>query len=430
MDWGLGNPNKTAALIAELMVAMWGLAYLRKGGFWVTLGFFVVLGGCLIHTFSRGGLLAAFVGLTASVAFIPRPWPLPRIKAIGVSCLAILVFALYLNAHERYGQGVIETDRSITNRAELWRASPVMMVDAPGGWGRGNSGKAYMQWYQPLQHNEQYRTLVNSHLTWLVEFGWPLRFLYIFAWATIFMLCLPTKAARWQAVPLGVWLTFGVAAFFSSVAESVWLWIVPGLSLAAVFVNRWRTMQWPKLGAWFVPMGVAILACVIVLSTGKGETAINGSKNRVVVGKNVPSIWLIGDEQTLGNYGFAKSLRKYLAEHPTDRSIGIVRSLVYLPDDLSGSTVVVAGSPEGRNRAKMQRLASSASRLILLSPGYDPQEAGIAFDAKIPVEVLFGEFSQSSFLTAWEETGKVRRIDGAGDFFPTWPQIVLGDAGP
>ena len=142
MDWGLGNPNKTAALIAELMVAVWLLAYARKWGFWVTLGFFVVLGGCLIHTFSRGGLLAAFAGLITLIAFIPRPWPLPRIMTIGVSGLAILAFAIYLNAHERYGQGVIEEDRSIINRAELWRATPAMMVAAPGGWGIGNSGKA------------------------------------------------------------------------------------------------------------------------------------------------------------------------------------------------------------------------------------------------------------------------------------------------
>ena len=427
MDWGLGNPNKTAALIAELMVAVWGLAYVRKRGFWVAFGFFIVLGGCLIHTFSRGGLIAAFAGLIALIAFVHRPWPVTKSITISVSVLAMIAFALYLNAPERYGQGVIEKDPSIINRAELWRVTPAMMVDAPGGWGIGNSGKAYMQWYQPLQRNEQYRTLVNSHLTWLVEFGWPLRFLYLFAWATVFMLCFPTKETRWHAVPLGIWLAFGVAAFFSSVAESIWLWIVPGLSLAAVLGSRLRTMQWPRPMAWVVPAGVVSLFCASFLMVGKGGAEINGSKDLVVIGKNVPLIWLVSDEQALGSYGFAKSLRKYLAEHPTDRSIGIVQSLASLPKSLSGAMIVVAGSPEGRNRERMQQLASSASRLILLSPGYYPQEAGIALEAKSPVEVLFGEFSQSPFLMAWEETGKVRRIAGAGDFFPTWPQIIFGE---
>lgn len=427
MDWGLGNPNKTAALIAELMVAVWGLAYLRKRGFWAAFGLFIVLGGCLIHTFSRGGLIAAFTGLIVLIGFAPRPWPLTKKTATGVSVLAMIAFSFYLNAHERYGQGVIEEDPSITNRIELWGATPAMMVDAPAGWGIGNSGEAFMRWYQPAQRNERYRTLVNSHLTWLVEFGWPLRFLYLFAWAAVFLLCLPTKGTRWYAVPLGIWLAFGAAAFFSSVAESAWLWIVPGLSLATALGNRLRTMQWPRPIAWVVPAGVASLFCVSILLAGKGGTGISGSKDRVVIGKNVPLVWLVVDERTLGSYGFAKSLRKYLAEHPTDRSIGIVHSLAFLPEGLSGATIVVAGSPEGRNQERMQRLASSASRLILLSPGYYPRESGIAFDAKSSIEVIFGEFSQSVFLMAWEETGKVRRVAGAADFFPTWPQIVFGE---
>lgn len=426
MDWGLGNPNKTAALIAELMVAVWVLAYARKSGFWVAFALFIVLGGCLIHTFSRGGLIAAFTGLTVLIISAPRPWSLKKYLAIGISVLLMIAFTFYLDAHERYGQGVFQEDRSVTNRLKVWKVVPAMMADAPTGWGIGNAGKAFMQWYQPTHQNELYRTLVNSHLTWLVEFSWPLRFLYLFAWAAIFLICFPTKKSSWYAVPLGIWLSFGTAAFFSSVAESIWLWIVPSLSLVAVIGNRWRTMQWPRTMAWVMPISVASLCCASFLMVGKGATEISGSKDRVVIGKKVPLVWLVVDERTLGSYGFAKSLRKYLAEHPTDRSIGIVRSLVFLPESLSGTTIVVAGSPEGCNQEIMRRLAASASRLLLLSPGYYPQEAGIICDAKSSVEVVFGEFSQSPFLMAWEEAGKVRRISGAGDFFPTWPQIVFG----
>jgi len=53
MDWGLGNPNKTAALIAMLMVAVWGLACFRKWGFWAALTLFTGLGIC------RGDFLRA-----------------------------------------------------------------------------------------------------------------------------------------------------------------------------------------------------------------------------------------------------------------------------------------------------------------------------------------------------------------------------------
>lgn len=44
MDWGLGNPNKTAALIACLMIGLWALAFIRKWGFWVALVGFTALG--------------------------------------------------------------------------------------------------------------------------------------------------------------------------------------------------------------------------------------------------------------------------------------------------------------------------------------------------------------------------------------------------
>jgi len=93
MDWGLGNPNKTAALTATLMVGVWALAYVRKWGFWPALVFFTSLGICLIHTFSRGGLIAAAAGLVVLVWLAPRPWP----RHLGAS--------IYLQAHERYGQG-------------------------------------------------------------------------------------------------------------------------------------------------------------------------------------------------------------------------------------------------------------------------------------------------------------------------------------
>ncbi len=427
MDWGLGSPNKTAALIAQLMVAVWWLAYGRKWGFWAATVLFVGLGWCLVHTFSRGGLLSALAGLVVLAVTAPRPWQVPRIAAVGLSCVVICLFAVYLDAHRRYSQGVIKEDRSISNRWELWKATPSMMSDAPRGWGVGESGKAYMRWYQPLQRREQYRTLVSSHLTWLVEVGWPLRFLYVFAWSAVLLLCLPTKEAPWQAVPFGAWLAFGVAACFSSVAESAWLWGVPGISLAVVLGHRWRARQWPRLKAWAVPVGVAALTSAGFLVASNGMGRINGSKDRVVVGRRTPEVWVVVDERILGRHRFARSLREYLATCPNDQSIGIVESLAALPHDLSGTTVVVTGTPEGQIQARMRQLASAASRLVLLSPGYEPEEAGLASGTRVPMEVIFGEFSQAPSLSEWEATGKVRRIGGVGDFFANWPQVVLGE---
>ena len=183
---------------------------------------------------------------------------------VVASVWIIIGFSIYLQAHERFGQGVVQEDRSIINRLDLWKYAPAMMLDAPGGWGAGNSGKAFMEWYQPLDRNEPYRTMVNSHLTWLVELGWPGRFLYLAEWLAIFVICLPNARSRWLAVPLGIWLAFFVGAIFSSVAEEPWVWVLPGLALLAAVAWRMKTAVWPRPAAWMFPPIVAAGALLLV----------------------------------------------------------------------------------------------------------------------------------------------------------------------
>lgn len=426
MDWGLGNPNKTAALIAMLMVAVWGLAFIRRWGFWVALVGFTVLGGCLIHTFSRGGLVAAFIGLVPLLVFAPRPWPMRRLVAVGVAVWAMIGFTFYLNAHERYGQGVAKQDRSITNRLHLWKHAPIMIVDAPSGWGLGNAAKSYMRWYQPIDDTESFRTFVNSHLEWLVEFNWPMRFLYIFGWVAVLLICVPSRGSPWLAVPFGIWIAFGIASIFSSVAESPWLWILPGIGLLSAL--GWRTVkrQWPRPLSWAFPVVAAVLGCLALLILGGSGKQVEGSGTRVVLGQGSPILWLVADEQALGGDRFAKTLRAALAEYDKPPAVGVVWSLRDLPEDLLSAVVIVTGNTPVENYADCLRVVGAAKRTVLLSPKCYPQQAGIEAGTQSGV-AIFGEFSQSPFLSAWEETGRVQRVAGAGDFFPSWPQIILSE---
>jgi len=155
MDWGFDNPNKTATLIAEIIIAIWGFSYIKKWGWWLALISSCILGGCLIHTFSRGGLIAALIGLLILVIFnYLRAFSLAKFIATGITVLIVSIYAIYLTAPDRYAQGILKEDLSINNRIMLWKMAPAMMLDAPGGWGIGNSGNAFMRWYQPLVHNK------------------------------------------------------------------------------------------------------------------------------------------------------------------------------------------------------------------------------------------------------------------------------------
>lgn len=307
----------------------------------------------------------------------------------------------------------------------MWLTTPIMIVDAPDGWGLGNAGEAFMRWYQPVNRHERYRTLVNSHLTWLVEFAWPFRFLYILFWLIVLFVSFPTREARWFSVSMGTWMVFGVAAFFSSIAESIWLWIAPCFLLTAVLLTRVKTKHWPKPTAWPIPVGTALTVCVLILILGQNTNKIKGSSNRVIIGGNHPLIWLVTEEKILGSYGFAKEMRKYLAENSSTATIGIVRSIDFLPDNLSGMTIIIAGLSPEIDQDKIRHMATVVSKIILLSPCCYPDQVKTLFDDRHCVKAVFGEFSQSSFLPSWEQTGRTSKIAGAGDFLQKWPQIIF-----
>jgi hypothetical protein len=421
MDWGLGNPNKTAALIAMLMLSLWSLANFRKWGFWLRLSLFTVLGIGLIHTFSRGGIIALFVGAIPIIYFSNRPWPWLNIGGATVAIWIMVGAAITLDAQDRYGQGVVQQDRSIDNRLDIWREAPEMMVDAPWGWGLGNSGHAYMEWYQPLDQSEQYRTLVNSHLTWLVELGWPLRFIYVLMWASVLLLCWPNEMARELSIPFGVWIAFAISAVFSSVAESPWLWIIPIICLIATIIFRAQRSNWPAAKYWTIPLAVSGAMILGVCIMGSNEGQISGSNDSVVLGRGDPDIWIIVNSKVMGqNYGH--SIRQYLRQQGSLRSaVGVANSPDISKD--KNRTVVFAGNIPCDDKTKLA--LSSAKRVILLNPFFSPEDAGLIKANDGRIKVIFGEFSQSPALYAWENFATVERINGIGDFMPQWPKLVL-----
>ncbi len=328
LDWGLGNPNKTAALIACLMVLAHLFRYVRnkKWGLFLFAGVFLGLGICLIHTYSRGGILAAVVGQFAFwAARTGGRFTLPPRRELlcGIALLAVLsIYAALpqINAASRYAQGVLpeDEDRSITNRLRIWKDVPRMMVDAPRGWGIGNAGIAWMQWYQPTETRYQYRTLVNSHLTWLVEFGWIARFAYLFGWGLLFAIVFgrslgaESKMNRRSAgIASGVWASFAVSMFFSSVAESWQLWILPvGVLLWMLFpvwILKAKGVAWRGLRSDSIIMGTITLGVLAITAlvgmAGKPDIVVFYDGENVMLGEQPPQNFLLKpDEKILGQH--------------------------------------------------------------------------------------------------------------------------------
>jgi len=420
MDWGLGNPNKTAALIVMLMIAVWGFAYTRKLGFWIALALFAGLGICLMHTFSRGGMVALGAGLVPLLWTAPRPWPRKRIVAISCAVWAIAGASIYLQAHNRLMQGIVKEDRSITHRIDIWEKTPQMIVDAPGGWGLGQSSKVYKEWYQPFDRNEEYLNLINSHLTWLVEISWGWRFLYLCGWLAVLCLCLPSGNFRWFSISFGIWLAFAVASIFTHVAESPWLWILPVASLLAVLVSRLRSRLWLPWAIWPGIAGVSFAVLLSIYWVGSSTRNLKiraASNNEVIIGGNNAKVWIAVNASVMGER-YGKTLRRYLEDSKGKVALGLVTKTQDLQNQNDGPFVIAgAANPEDLNILKAK------TKLILLNPSFYPQE--IDFSKSKSVTVYFGEFSQSPSVQAWQDQGVVHMVEGKGDFLANWPELVF-----
>jgi O-Antigen ligase len=425
MDWGLGNPNKTGALIALLMVAVWWLSIIKRWGFWVALMCFMGLGVCLMHTFSRGGILAAFLGIIPLVFCSPRPLPNTRVVCIVVSLIVIVSSAIFLKTTDRLVMGLTTEDRSITNRLLIWKTAPRMMVDAPSGWGLGNSGNAYMQWYQPANHSDGYRTLVNNHLTWLVELGWPWRFLYIVGWLAIIWLLWPARRDRWLAVSLGIWVTLGISSLFSSVAESPWLWIIPTLALVVGIIRRQALSLWPNPRGWLVTLGLAGIICIGIFIAGVSskDYLIRKRGEVIYVGTSAPKFIIVINETIMGkNYG--KTWRQRM-QNSENISAVFVNSLSDVPQNTVIKAIVFAGELSPNNLILAKAVAAKYP-VMLLNPFFSPEDLGVTASTST-VTVLQGAFVQGFIANNWRSETKARFVEvvGAGEYLPTWSELVI-----
>ncbi len=441
LDWGFGNPNKTAALIGFLMVAVWVLPCLHRRLFWPALVLCTALGGALMQTASRGGIVAVAVALGILLARSPRPWPRTYLASAMVSVWIVLGFAVWLPTMHRFGKAMGGQDLSILQRLDLWGAAPRMMVDAPGGWGMGHSADIFHQWYQPLDQSQLFASLINSHLTWLVEMGWPLRFLYVFGWLAVLAICWvrtsDVRAHAWLMVPFSVWIVFAITAWFNSVAESPWLWPTPMLAFGVVVVWRWqnRCLMRPPIWASITLCSCGVLGSLFLLGMlSEAQPRLRSEGPRVVLGAaSDPVLWVVINPNTLGKM-YGRTLRRYLqtavdvhSQHGV--SIGMIDSLDDLsPDGVQTKTLVVCGACEDEQLARLKKLLPFCSRLVLLNPSFYPQALSVDMPLDKKVEVIVGEFSQSP-ASAWAEVvgSPVRTVPGAGNYLPQWPELVLAN---
>jgi len=410
LDWGFGNPNRTAALIAALMVACWGISLFKRRGFWVALGIFSILGAFLVQTFSRGGLLGVLAGGAVLVFFADLPWPRARVISVLLAVALLSCYAVFLSATARYASSW-QGDPSVTNRLEVWRNVPKMIVDAPQGWGLGHSQEAYMQWYQASEREERFLNLVSLHFTLLAELNWPMRVAYLLLLAFGFLFTWPGPGLRALAVPFGIWTAAVVAGIFTHFSTSWLLYFPPMAALVVAIALRASKHQWPSrrgvlgaLASVFIGVGA-----VCLLARMSSSPAIQVVPGGIIVGEGQPAAWVFVNRAILGD-SFGKTLRKFMAATASCPSLGVTGDPGKIPPH---STVVVCGALPDLS------VLQSPRKLILLNSNLSPMQL-----AAIPEKTaVFGEFSHSPARQPWQQDAQI--VPGAGDFLPAWPEIVF-----
>lgn len=159
--FGFYNPNHAAALICAMLPFVW-LLFLQTQ-FWKKLfGFLLsaILVCALTMTYSRSGIVVLALEAVAFLAATRfKSW-----KPFAILGVVIVGLAVLLGVSERF-----TIDASASNRLQIWQAGLSIFAANPFGVGLGNSGKIATAFLLPDSIN--CRTLVNSHLTLLCEYG-------------------------------------------------------------------------------------------------------------------------------------------------------------------------------------------------------------------------------------------------------------------
>ncbi len=417
MDWGFGNPNLTAALLVCLFCVAWLPAYMFRKGFWFSLPLATVLGICLVHTMSRGGILGGITALAILAILAPRPWPKGRLIGAGCAIWMVIAATFLLNAHQRIGQGIGTEDKSVTHRLQIWKAAPQLCAIRPFGWGWNESGKAYMDWFLPEGRTDTYGSLVNTHLSKVVELGIFLGAFYLFLWFFAFYVSFPSSRSRWRAILFTLLLGFAVAGTFTNMARNWPLWILPIAAVVAALLDHIRLRE--KFATRPLLAGLA-LSCILpaaLLWLGKTQLTIplREENGAFVLGTGKPTVWILADEQSLdGNY--RRKLREFFSIR-SDLTIGLCNRIEQLPRS-PHAPVLVASSLDA---SQANELLKRGSNFFFVKPTFSPAD----LSGRDGFHVIFGEFSKSKFLAEWSTSPKLIKLEGIGDYIPDWPQTLL-----
>lgn len=435
------NPNHSGALFAELtLMALAGVFACRRRRAAAAIAAVAALCAiCTMLSGSRGALLGLASGVAAVLLFRIGRLVRSRVFLGIVAVIVVVVTAwLALGGAANLMRGFTSTgalDWSNAIRLDMWKAAPQMMVAAPWGWGGVRVGQAYLDWYQPLDALCLTGSLMNDHLTVMVQVGWPWRFGYVFALAFVLF---SGFLAAWRcgvAAPLAVWAAFAVMSWFNPLYLEWGLWIAPAIALAMLFRVLARS---PKSA--FAAAGAAVCVAGAVISalvwTGSGDSGklecpqIHVDGRRIAINGRNPKIWVVDDGRgALGGLLFGKDIRSFYAADRSLPAIGYVRDIADLPPN-GIDRLVLAGKAGNDWLLELSENAASRKNLpksvVFISPPFLPSEVPEGVRVLCRPRIIVGEFAARYRDEYAKPPDWVTVVPGMEKYLLLWPQYVIG----
>ena len=411
------NPNRTAVLFATVTLVFFAL-FLYASRRWLMVGGAIgtVAGVVLtVLPLSRAALLAlAIGGLLLVVGRLFRAGGRKRVWLSIALAAAVGVGFVCKGGYDRLSFGQNKGDKT---RETVWREVPRMMDSAPWGLRGTTVGRYYTDWFLPLEEHFITGTAINSNFTVMVKTGWVGSFLWTFGWIGGLLAFAWWVRKGGNALPLAMWVMFGVAGVFNPVFNSWTLWLLPAATVT-LFLNARPWRDWRGYAVALAIAGVAAIGIVGYYagrgaSDAKGRLAVKADGGRVTVNGTDPKVWVVDDGETLGWVQAAKEIRLYYAARPKSPALGYVRDLNLVPKSVR--RLVLAGRMCREYVGLFKRgEAPRAREVIFISPPFGVKDVPFDLQTNCAFRMLVGEFAQ-------------RYVDVYGeDFSPPWLITVPG----
>lgn len=429
LDWfglGAGSVSKTAAFIVLLMVASWAICSIRnKFSFWIVLLTNCILGYFLIQTYSRGSLISIIIAFATFLILAPIKFSRLKVTLVSIAVLAGVIYSNSINFTDRVGNMLRLKSSSANVRYDLYTAGLKMLTDAPDGFQAPDiPAKIYMRWYQRMYENEEYNTLVNSHLEFLNRHGIIYKFSYILFWSFIFSITFSYKKSILSSVAFSIWIAFFLNSIFSNIATFWIMWILPILYLLLViFVNRGKFLD---KRFYYTILSIFIISILALFTTSLAlnrDVNLRFQKDNVKLGTSLPSevfIYLQNDSVLGRKYGLevidwikGKNLTVTIGTQPNN-------SILY-------RTMVVAGKFNTKDILK-----SNSGRYVFLNPTFENEKDLSHFFKQRKATVIIGEVTDFRNIQLWKEfffkykntNTRLFLLNSVGTYIPDWTSYI------